>query len=379
MSVDGLHPEPYGGSVVASTMLATAQVAGFVRASAPIAPPSVANLFSYGTTYTSTSAQTTTCTGNTTKNYFFAAPTPAVSTGLYAIGQKLYFQNASLASFSPTVTCLDATNNVVQLNSPAPASITGSVSNWTMMQNDASSMLTNGIIGTSVYSTQANAASPLANTGTPSLGTTVVKAVPYGWTLTVDSGSTTALAAGTLGLSYGIESNPLGDGNDDFVMALQGYAGTGTPAVTLQQVINAGMEATIANGDTHRGQCEVRISAGPNGHLTGLEAVQVKMTNSTTGTFVPPGLASGAYTSWVGSAGGGAVEFSDASVQTGAPGVVSTSLGNQLVLPLLSPPAKIGAAGTLTQNFSVVTSFVAGDPVSATIRVRKCSVGKVTQ
>ena len=181
---------------------------------------------------------------------------------------------------------------------------------------------------------------------------TVQKGVPYGWTLTLDSGSTTAASQGSLGVGYGVEQNPFGAGQDDFVIQLQGYAGTGSPLVTLSQPIQAPVANAFATGSTQRAICRVKISAGPNGHLYGLTGAVVRFYNSNTGAFVPPGLSSGSYTLWSALHGGGAISFNDASLLTGAPGVTSTSLGNVLTLDELTPQAQVEGGGTNTAQMS---------------------------
>ncbi len=395
-SVDGLHPSPYGGALIANAMLQAASQTSAIPDSPPFSPAAAQNYFFYGTSVTSTAAQTSACPA-TTKNYYLSsvyvggtaltAIPQATAQSIFKTGSKLYFYNAIQSALNgATVACVDAANGLVQMASPATASLSGSIYNWAFVQNDSTSpasFLGNSINGSNIYSLQTNTASPLANTGTPSgsgIGATVVKGVPNGWTLTADSGSTTALSQGVLGLSYGVEQNPFGDGNDDFVIQLQGYAGSGAPQVTLSQLIQAPIATAFTAGQSHRAICRVKISAGVNGHLYGVKGVALQYYDQATGgTFTPPGLASNTYNVWAARHGASAVEFNDANIASGAPGVTSTSLGNVLTLDELTPAASVQGAGTFSAQLSFFVTFAAGDPVSATIRLQSCRAMQVSQ
>lgn len=396
-SVDGLHPTPYGGALLANAMLQAASQTSAIPTSQPFTPAAAQNYFFYATSVTSTSAQTSTCSA-TTKNYYLSnvyvggtaltAIPQATAQNIFKTGSKLYFSNTLQSPLNgATVACVDAANGLVQMASANSASnMSGSLYNWGFVQNDntsPASFIGDSITGPNVYALQTNTASPLANTGTPSgsgIGATVLKGVPYGWTLAVDSGSTAALSQGVLGLSYGVEQNPFGDGNDDFVLQLQGYAGSGAPQVTLSQIIQAPIATAYTAGQSHRAICRVKISAGANGHLYGVKGVALQYYDQVTGgTFTPPGLASNTYTTWSARHGAGAVEFNDANIAAGAPGVTSTSLGNVLTLDELTPIASVQGAGTFSAQLAFYVTFAAGDPVSATIRLQSCRAMQVSQ
>jgi hypothetical protein len=395
-SVDGLHPTPYGGALLAQAML---NAGNSVVTSMPSTPYTVAtanNTWFYGTTYVSSAAQTSTCPTQP-KGFYIAnvtvGSTPlsslssAQAAALFPVGAKLYFQNATQAANNGfSITCVDTTNALIQMSATSKATLTGSSVNWAMAQADLTSpasFLANGITGGYIYSYQTNTASPVANSLTPSgsmIGPTVEQGVPYGWTLALDSGSTTAMSKGILGFGYGVEQNPFLDGNDDFVMQFQGYAGTGTPQISLTQSIQTPLANAFATGSQQRALCRVMVSAGPNGHLYGLTGVVVKYSdNNGAGGFVPPGLSSGAYTIWAGLTGNGATVFNDASLWTGAPGVQSTNLGNTLILDEITPPAQVQGGGTNTSQVVLYVTLSPGDPVSATVRFRNCRAMQVSQ
>jgi hypothetical protein len=393
--VDGLHPTPYGGALVAKAMLTAA---GAVVADLPATPYVVAgaqNYFFYGTVTTSTSAQTSTCPTQN-KSYYISGVTvgstaltslsAATAAAIFPVGSRLYFENATAAADNGfAVACVDVTNGLVQMSSPSTVAVAGSTTNWAFVQNDSASpasLIGDSLDGGNIYTYQTNTASPIANTLTPSgsnIGVTVQKGVPYGWTLTLDSGSTTAASQGSLGVGYGVEQNPFGAGQDDFVIQLQGYAGTGSPLVMLSQPIQAPVANAFATGSTQRAICRVKISAGPNGHLYGLTGAVVRFYDSNTGSFAPPGLSSGSYTIWSALHGAGAISFNDASLSTGAPGVTSTSLGNVLTLDELTPQAQVEGGGTNTAQMSFYVTFSANDPVSATVRFQQCRAMQVSQ
>jgi lysophospholipase L1-like esterase len=393
-SIDGLHPSPYGGAVVANAMLQAANLTSAIPTSRPFTPATAQNYFFYGVSTTSTATQTSTCPATTKNDYLssvyvggtaLTAIPQATAQSIFKTGSKLFFANATQSALNGlTVVCVDAANGLVQMSAASPVIMTGSTSNWAFVQNDNASpgsFIGDSISGGNIYSLQTNTASPLANTGTPSgsgIGATVVKGAPYGWTLAADSGTATALSQGVMGLSYGVEQNPFGDGNDDFVVQLQGYAGTGVQ-ITLSQLIQSSIAATFSAGQSHRAICRVKVSAGPNGHLYGVESIAVKYYDQTTGTFSPPGLASNIATLWAARQGGSSVEFSDASIASGAPGVTSTSLGNVLTLDELTPAAAVEGSGTVTSQISFYVTYAAGDPVSATIRLQSCRAMQVSQ
>jgi hypothetical protein len=82
---------------------------------------------------------------------------------------------------------------------------------------------------------------------------------------------------------------------------------------------------------------------------------------------------------WSARHGGSSVEFSDASIATGAPGVTSTGLGNVLTLDELTPVATVEGALPVTSQISFYVTYSSGDPVSATIRLQSCRAMQVSQ
>jgi hypothetical protein len=130
------------------------------------------------------------------------------------------------------------------------------------------------------------------------------------------------------------------------------------------------------------------ISAGPNGHFTGGGA-SIKVTDNSN-AFTPPGTPSlgNTFTIWSASQGATAIAFTDQSLATGAPGVVSKTVYNGgvagsainvLQLPELSPSAQYGGSSSLNQTTVVTINPTSSDPISETVRVRRCWTGVVTQ
>jgi hypothetical protein len=260
--------------------------------------------------------------------------------------------------------------------------MTGSTSNWAFVQNDAGSFIGNSLYGGKIYDLQTDTSSPIANALTPAgagIGATIVKGVPYGWTLTVDSASATAMSRGILGFGYGVEKNPFGDGMDDFVFQFQGYAGATGGNITLTHGVQSPLSATFTEGSSQRAICRIKISAGPNGHLYGLTGLSVLLYDQNAGTFTPPGLSTGGYYMWRAITGGGGATFNDASIWTGAPNVSSTALGNVLTLDELTPAAQVRGGGSNASQVILTANFTAGDPVSATVRLQSCRAMQVSQ
>jgi hypothetical protein len=378
VSADGLHPLPYGGAAVAKALVTTAQSAGAIKGTTPFPQPTVKNFIFNAQISNSTANATTTCPAPLASNYFLYNPN--ISESILTVGTPLYFPSATSGiPQGATITCIDVTHHYIQISNSATAitSFTGIIA-----LADPTSYVGAGVMD---YTNQTSATA-ISNTGTPSLGTLVTKKQAAGWTTQPDAATATALAAGTMGFSYGIESNPFNDGFDDFVIVLQGYGVSGS--ITLSQNSLLGIQSLFATGDMHRAQCDIKVSAGPNGHLTGLGGMLVKVTDTSTGTFLPPGATSGAYTGWYGGQGASSMQFSDQSIATGAPNVTSQTLYNAgvagasinvLDLPELGPPAKFGGTGTLSQTTAIVINYGGGDPVSAVVRIRRCWQGKVTQ
>jgi hypothetical protein len=386
---DYLHPAPYGGALISSTMLATAQAAGALNGSTPFPLPTLNNVNFNATAHSSTAAQTTTCpliSGNANslqQRYFLTAL--SVSESLLTVGAPLVIPSTSTSGIpnGTTIACIDTTSHVVQLNAPATASV-GLTS--VLEQLDTTSVLADGVFD---YAHFVNTTSPIANTGTPSLGTLVAKGVPTNWIFSVPTSIATALANGSFGMSYGVESNPFNDGYDDFVIVMQGYA-AGGGAITLQQPPSSTGPGQIwTTGQRHRMQCDVLISAGPNNHLTGTGAPSMILTD-TSNAFTPPGTPNlgSTYTKWAGTQGAGSIDFADQSVAPLSPGVssktvynggVAGSAVNALELREISPPAKFGGTTSFGQANVVSVGPSSGDPVSEVVRIRRCWSGVVTQ
>lgn len=206
--------------------------------------------------------------------------------------------------------------------------------------------------------------------------------------MTIDAGTQAAIANGTMGVGYGLESNPLGDGVDDFVVALQGYAGAGTSIkLTFTNGTSNGIGSTIQGtfklGDIHRAICQVYTSAGPNGHLYGHTGTSLTLTDQSQPTtpYIAPGLngieATPTYYIWNAVGGGGSLDYVDPMLDLGMAGVYSTSLGNMLKLTELTPPASFGGTPA-SQILTLTIGYTSGDPVSATIRIRNCRVQQTT-
>ena len=247
-SVDGLHPTPYGGALLAQAMLSAGNSVVTSMPSAPYAVATANNTWFYGTTYVSTAAQTSTCPTKP-KGFYIASvnvgSTAAGSTtpltALSPTASSCAVSRRSQARTSRTrrrlqdngfsVTCVDTTNGLIQMSSTSLATLAGSSANWAMAQADLTSpasFLANGISGGSIYSYQTNTSSPVSYSLTP---LRLHDRIHCGARCTLRLGScpgrrlNRCTSKGILGFGYGVEQNPFSDGNDDFVMQFQGYAG----------------------------------------------------------------------------------------------------------------------------------------------------------
>ena len=407
-SVDGLHPEPLGGALIANAMLAAATKAGAVQAAQPFSLATLNNpLVSAATAYASGTVSGGGACGDANKADYLGALTPAASTGIYGGGATvltpILLLNATIivggvSVLQVPIDCVDQTNNLLHIKGGASSS-SASLSNI-VAQADASSLIANGLmsekatpgdsgtngINTTTVITGCGAAN--AYCGALSTGKTVTKGYPADWYVGIDSATQTALAANpdTILVNYGFEANPWGTGFDDFGVQVGGYAAASAGSVTLSQNLNAGALAEIAYGagDGQSGQllrmaCAVKISAGPNGRLTGLTGVTVGIAYNTTSVFNAPGIRSNnatwydGFNSFRSNAGSGAIEFSDGSLQSGAPMVV----GGVLSFPEVTPPTRAVGAPSLAQ---AILSFAwnGKDPVSFTARIYGCRMGPAT-
>ncbi len=143
-----------------------------------------------------------------------------------------------------------------------------------------------------------------------------------------------------------------------------------------------GLANGVAAFDVHRATCEVDISAGPNGRLYGVSGPQIEI-NDTTAAFNAPGVPSGYlqysnYTAYGAVAGNGNEVFSDASLLPGAPGVGTVASG-VLTIDEVTPPTIVPATESNTTLYLIVRGSYASDPVSATVRFRRCWGGKVAR
>jgi len=410
--VDGLHPLPHGAALLSQAMLSAAATSpSVIPASAPYVVPTANNFAINATTQTGTGTQTHTCTygtdsGQTQQKYYLSAVTMggvslssvsgAVASSL--VGATLYTPNATYFPAATTIKCVDQTNGLLQLSAAATgasSTIYALGSGYIIARLDTASIGAGGVFSyaygsytglsaaagtfvTGCGGTSANASCPA-----PSIaGWTISHTLPVNWYLTLDANSQTAVAAGTLGVSFGMASNPLGDGYDGVVFQLQGYAyaAAGNPVLTLSDTINGQLAALLTSGTQLRGICRVLIGPGPNGHLTGLTGVQVKVSDQMTGTFTAPGMngitGQSSYTTAAASAGGGANELSDIDAASGSPGVVAVSGvpgGYMQELDYLTPPITLAATSNNSVVLSTIVQFNPYDAVSATVLIERCA------
>ena len=132
-----------------------------------------------------------------------------------------------------------------------------------------------------------------------------------------------------------------------------------------------------ASGNIARYGCEIKYSAGPNGRLAGIFGFQGLLTASQS-AFTVPWTGSTTYTSssiaFGSSYGGGTNVLNESMLEGGSPGVA----GGVLTLPLVSPPLYKG--GTLGSTpFANRIAISGNDPVSGTIRIRRCKMWATTE
>ena len=210
----------------------------------------------------------------------------------------------------------------------------------------------------------------------------IAKGYPNGWSApNIDSSSQTAITNGSLGLAFGLEQNPFGDGNDDFVIQLSGFWGASGGTISLTDSAPIGFTGLMSVNDRHRTGCKFRIGAGPNGRLYGVDTLEAYLTDAFAATSIASDTMSGHsnYAAWSALAGAGAYAITDLDIASGMAGVSNGSL----LLPTVSAPAQylsaLTAANSPVQPKIVIGGTAAGDPVSATIRVSQCWARKVTQ
>ena len=311
------------------------------------------------------------------------------------------------------IDCWDMTNNKVHLVDwpNGSGSFTGSTYGTfftnAVWQADTTSYLANGVFN-AAYPTipggsgfEAHYVNTTAVTGcgsanvlcgTPSTGHTVNQGFPGGsWTFTLGAGDQTAIGNGTLGLSFGMEQNPFGDGNDAFTIQLQGYWGTAAPSIRLAENFIGNFNSAAQVGDSSRLQCQVSISAGPNGHLYGLNLPTVSGAYGGQAGFNPPGShrSDNHYTSYTSTAGTGQTLtdpniMGSGGVYPAQPGVsagasASAPFTGVLPLTMTTPPFQIVAGvGSVVKSASLTLTGPPNDPVSATVRIQRCWEGKAS-
>ena len=403
---DGLHPQPYGGAVIANAMIVAATAAGAIQASPALALPTANNYqIDSGNSFNSGTVTGGGVCGDTVKADYIGFASPAASTGIYGSGTSVTTPTIILDSTitvngTPTYTvqidCVDQTNNLLHIKNPGTGSSTSSALANMLAQADATELIPNNLMSLKASSTDTgtngiNTSSVItgcstgnANCLTPSTGYTVTKGYPKAWSLSLDGGSQTAIGAGTLGFAYGMEANPFSDG-DDFVIQVSGYAGSGGGSLTMTKNANTGVKAAIVagsgtgnDGDLQRITCEVRISAGPNGHLTGFTGVQVKSTDTLSSATNSPAFHPVMRRGTMGSRLGpphlaaARLPYRMGFCKPGARSFWRCSDNSRNVSAIQSGNTINGLSASISFSWS------SKDPVSFTARLSRCWLGKVT-
>jgi len=388
VSVDGLHPTPAGGAILANAMLTAASAAGAIPSTVPFPSPSVNDPYvsAVSTSTTTTGAPTTpNCSGQpnaTNRAYWVLSPTPAVSTGVYGSNGPLATPALLLLAVANIpagthVICVDSAASTPGLLMDQAATTTSATNGF--LQRDGAGLVADGVFDhTNQLTSTAITGCTAANCPVPVWsGQTFTSGYPTPYTFSLDTNSQAAIAAGTLMFRYGIANNPFGDGTDWFAIQLGGYSSSAGPLnANLTVNSNTMTKATIASGDNHRALCDVKIGAGPNGHLYGLAGTFVKISDTTTATWAAPGQTnSSAYTTWQAQAAFSVMEYSDGSLLPGAPGVSGGILSLRAISSVSRAP---NAASGDNITFSTNVTANKGEPLSATIWFGHCQVQKVT-
>jgi len=384
-SIDGLHPIPYAGALIAKAMAVPA--APLVGTSPALALPTVNNSLFGGNTSSATTSHTydaTQCPSitGTTVNYWMTALSPTATSSntgtlsglgyppIYSAGMKIYAPSSHVPAGS-IADCIDLTNN--QLHLVAPGAVTGTNAN-TVGQQDTNSIAANAVFSHLLYTTP-TVASCNGHCGTPSTGYPVAGlAVPTNWTFGLAAAQTTDLNSGVLGVLFGVETNPLGDGYDDFIVQVQGVAASGGLAINLTSSTIAAMTTSlITAGDQHRASCKVQISAGPNGHLWGVYWPAISAIDTVgSGNYEPPGSLGSTYTNWGAQAGGGGtgIEMTDKDLSNGN--------GTTITVQMITPPTNTTGMTAPGATQKIFVGSDSGVPVSATFRFSRCTDEKVS-
>jgi hypothetical protein len=310
----------------------------------------------------------------------------AMGLPLIKVGAVIYLDYASgsgLPNFGATVTCVDPINGYVVASAAATAN-GYYTSHLAHFANDTASLFPNGYFSTS-YLTTVPTITGCGNCWSASalsakLGTGVTQTLPTGWTFSLDAGMQTAIANGNLGFGWGMETNPFGDGYDDIVFTFSGYPGTGSTLYLTFPGLGGENNAlaAAANGNIARFGCEIKYSAGLNGRLTGIFGFSGFLSAGGQSAFTVPWTGSTTYTassiSFGSAYGGGTNVLNESMLAGGSPGVA----GGVLTLPLVSPPLYKG--GTLGSTpFNNLITLSGNDPVSGTIRIRRCKMWATTE
>ena len=434
---DGLHPPPAGGATAAYAALLAAYNAGAISSAPAFALPALNNVqASTGNSYASGTVSSPVCFGDTYQRDYIGVTSPAASTGVYGNGSSvttptLYLGTLISLNGGPvstgivTIDCVDQGHNLLHIAGQGTSDGGGSGSGTAASQSsmvaaqDPNSFLFNGLFSEKATPTDSgtlavdsttliagcSTGSSNSNCGAPNLGgiaiPNVIQGFPKGWGPAFDSASVTAIPLGTsIGANYGMELNPFGDG-DDFILQVTGKGASNSGSFTMTQGLNTGARNSFGagladglTGDYHRAWCQVRISAGPGGHLLSFKGVQVKTAEtftSSTPTNAPGVPSSNAtwyngFNSFIGEGGGGSLSFSDWFLNSGVlppiaagwPGVSS----GILTMPILSTPSRTAAAIVGSGSGASMTITVAWQPkdvVDFTVRINRCAYEKVSQ
>ena len=203
---------------------------------------------------------------------------------------------------------------------------------------------------------------------------------PLGWSLSLQGMS---FVTGGMGVSYGVMTNPDGDGFDSFDMVFQGTAGA-TSAITfannLINITTSQLQAGITVGDKHRAQCHVDIYPGPNGHLWGVSAASVSAQDTSSVAFTAPYQSAASppltnipntTTTFAATFGNNVstnTEYNDLDIAQGPVSYWG-----------LTPPADTNGMTTPKFVLSNGINMTANAPVSATVRFKGCWAATVAQ
>ena len=408
MHPDGGHPTGLGSEVIAAAMLA-AVPAGYLPTQQFTTPslsdPQVQGITNNPSLSSSTSPFTSTCnntnadfvsrgggsysTSTTVKaNHIIYLPAPAASVAGISPGWVFIPANPTSAVPAPsTVTCVDTTNNYIVIDAAETSATTMGGGYFYPSGATPTNILPGGVFN--MARTQTLAISGCTGTclsnlrPVSSISGSAVSVMPATWTSTLDTASAAAVTNGTFGL--GVAMEPTGDGDADIVVTASGYAGANAASLSFSRAVPIGALLGSSIGDIYRASCEVMISAGQNGRITGFGGPEILLSETVPvgSAFSPPGL-SGSYTGWNSLTGLGSTwSLTEQAVALGAPGVASP--GGTLKMNLVSNPVVMKVAGGTTgvptgttMSFTATVSWVPSDLISGTARIRRCQVFRST-